>query len=67
MFLVFPIWMDDTAGLAAFIGHNVLLQLQQRVWLKTPKGHIYLLSDHLFPILQQREEGRYAILLVALV
>lgn len=24
-------WMDDTAGLAAFIWHNVLLQLQQQV------------------------------------
>lgn len=60
-------WMDDTAGLAASIGHNVLLRLQQQVWLKTLKGHIYLLSDHLFLILQQREEGRYASLLVALV
>lgn len=58
--------MDDTAGLAAFVGHNVLLQLRQQVSLKTLKGHIYL-SDHLFPILQQHEEGRYAILLVALV
>lgn len=59
--------MDDTAGSAAFIGLNVLLQLQQQVWLKTLKGHIYFLSDHLFPILQQHEEGGYAILLVALV